>query len=75
MAKKKYYVVWKGVTPGIYSSWEECQAQIAGVQALYKSFNSVFHTVNGFYFFAVKTSFYYTCKGCIDCGGRTARLS
>ena len=41
MAKKKYYVVWKGVTPGIYSSWEECQVQIAGVQALYKSFNSL----------------------------------
>ena len=41
MAKKKYYVVWKGVAPGIYSSWEECQVQIAGVQALYKSFNSL----------------------------------
>ena len=41
MAKKKYYVVWKGVTPGIYSSWEECQVQIAGVQALYKSFSSL----------------------------------
>ena len=41
MAKQKYYVVLKGVTPAIYSSWEECQAQIAGVQALYKSFNSL----------------------------------
>lgn len=41
MAKKKYYVVWKGVTPGIYSSWEECQVQIAGVQALYKSFSTL----------------------------------
>lgn len=39
MGKKRYYVVWNGVTPGIYSSWEECQAQISGVkQALYKSF-------------------------------------
>lgn len=39
MAKKRYYVVWNGLEPGIYSSWEECQAQIKGVkQALYKSF-------------------------------------
>ena len=41
MAKNKYYVVWKGVTPGIYASWEECQVQISGVQALYKSFNTL----------------------------------
>lgn len=41
MAKNKYYVVWKGVTPGIYTSWEECQVQISGVQALYKSFNTL----------------------------------
>ena len=39
MAKKRYYVVWNGLNPGIYGSWEECQAQIKGVkQALYKSF-------------------------------------
>lgn len=39
MSKKRYYVVWNGVNPGIYSSWDECQAQINGVkQALYKSF-------------------------------------
>ncbi|MBT8211022.1 MAG: ribonuclease H family protein [Eudoraea sp.] len=31
MAKKnKYYVVWKGKHPGIYASWTECQAEIAG---------------------------------------------
>ena len=42
MAKKKYYVVWNGNQPGIYSSWEECQAQIKGVkQALYKAFGSL----------------------------------
>ncbi|MCB2219691.1 MAG: ribonuclease H family protein [Bacteroidetes bacterium] len=35
----KYYVVWKGNTPGVYESWEECQKQIAGFpQAVYKSF-------------------------------------
>lgn len=41
MAKKKYYVVWNGVTPGVYASWKECEAQIKGyVGALYKSFDS-----------------------------------
>ncbi|EGJ70525.1 putative ribonuclease H1 [Bacteroides coprosuis DSM 18011] len=40
MAKKqKYYVVWKGVNPGIYTSWTDCQLQINGYEgALYKSF-------------------------------------
>lgn len=42
MAKKqKYYVVWKGKSPGIYTSWEECKAQIQGIKgAVYKSFSS-----------------------------------
>lgn len=39
MAKKKYYVVKKGKTPGIYSSWDECRAQVEGYSgALYKGF-------------------------------------
>lgn len=39
MKKQKYYVVWKGHKPGIYQSWEECNAQIFGfIGALYKSF-------------------------------------
>lgn len=42
MAKKRYYVVWNGIKPGVYSSWEECQAQTKGVkQALYKAFGSI----------------------------------
>lgn len=42
MAKKRYYVVWNGVEPGIYQSWNECEAQIKGVkQALYKSFDNL----------------------------------
>lgn len=42
MAKKKYYVVWSGIQPGIYTSWEECQLQITGVkQALYKAFDNL----------------------------------
>ena len=42
MAKKnKFYVVWSGLTPGIYHSWDDCQAQIKGVKgAVYKSFAS-----------------------------------
>jgi ribonuclease HI len=35
----KFYVVWKGVKPGIYSSWDECKAQITAFQgAAYKGF-------------------------------------
>jgi len=39
MAKKKFYVVWKGRKPGIYASWAECEAQVKGFAgAEYKSF-------------------------------------
>ena len=42
MAKKRYYVVWNGIEPGIYGTWQECEAQIKGVkQALYKSFDTI----------------------------------
>lgn len=42
MAKKsKFYVVWNGLNPGIYHSWDDCQVQIKGVKgAVYKSFDS-----------------------------------
>lgn len=41
MAKKKYYVVWHGVNPGIYTSWIDCKLQINGFEgAIYKSFDS-----------------------------------
>lgn len=41
MSKKKFYVVWDGVTPGIYTSWAECQLQVKGYDsAKYKSFNN-----------------------------------
>ncbi|MEK7256993.1 MAG: ribonuclease H family protein [Bacteroidota bacterium] len=40
-SKQKYYVVWQGVTPGIYDSWDACQLQIKGYpDAKYKSFTS-----------------------------------
>ena len=42
MAKKRFYVVWNGLAPGVYKSWDECQEQIKGVkQALYKSFDTL----------------------------------
>lgn len=41
MAKSKYYVVWEGKTPGIYTSWDECKRQVDGYpQAKYKSYES-----------------------------------
>lgn len=41
MAKKKYYVVWKGLKPGIYKSWKECEKNIKAVKgAQYKSFTN-----------------------------------
>lgn len=41
MGKNKYYVVWNGVCPGIYTSWTDCQRQINGFEgAIYKSFTT-----------------------------------
>ncbi|MDR1517233.1 MAG: ribonuclease H family protein [Dysgonamonadaceae bacterium] len=41
MAKQKFYVVWQGVNPGVYGSWDECKAQVSGFEnARYKSFES-----------------------------------
>ncbi len=42
MAKKeKFYVVWQGKKPGIYTSWKDCKAMIDGFAgAQYKSFSS-----------------------------------
>lgn len=41
MASKKWYVVWKGIEPGIYDNWLDAKRQIDGFDgALYKSFPS-----------------------------------
>ena len=41
MAKKKYYVVWKGLNPGVYETWEACEAQVRGQSgAKYKAFET-----------------------------------
>jgi len=39
MAKNKYFVVWQGRHPGIYSGWEACKKQVEGFTgAQYKGF-------------------------------------
>lgn len=39
--KQKYYVVWQGHHPGIYSSWEACKAEVDNFpNARYKSFET-----------------------------------
>lgn len=39
--KNQFYVVWKGKTPGIYTSWEECSAQVNGFSgAKFKGFKT-----------------------------------
>jgi ribonuclease HI len=41
MPSQKFYVVWKGRKPGIYSNWDDCKRQVDGfVGAQYKSFPS-----------------------------------
>jgi len=41
MTKKKYYVVWKGRKTGVFTSWEECSAQVSGFSdAEYMAFES-----------------------------------
>ncbi len=40
--KQKYYVVWQGKQPGIYTDWDTCKAQVQGVQgAQYKGFDTM----------------------------------
>jgi len=40
--KQKYYAVWKGRQPGVFSTWEDCSAQVAGFPAAeYKSFDTL----------------------------------
>jgi ribonuclease HI len=41
MPKQKYYVVWVGKKPGVYTSWPDCQKQVEQVEdAKFKSFES-----------------------------------
>lgn len=39
--KQKYYVVWHGHNPGIYTSWEKCETEVKNFPgAIYKSFST-----------------------------------
>jgi ribonuclease HI len=51
MSKKRaaYYVVWQGRTPGIYDSWEACEAQVKGADgARYKGFATLLEAQQAF---------------------------
>ena len=40
-SKKKFYAVRKGVVPGIYESWDDCQKQVLGFEgAEFKGFKT-----------------------------------
>ena len=46
---RRCYVVWEGREPGVYDSWEECEAQVNGYPgAKYKSFSSQADAVAAF---------------------------
>ena len=39
--RQKYYVVWRGLQPGIYLTWEECERQVKGFHSpKYKAFDT-----------------------------------
>lgn len=39
MSKNKFFAVWDGKVPGVYSSWEQCRQQVYGyAEAKYKGF-------------------------------------
>ena len=41
MAKKNFYVVWKGARTGVFSSWNDCKEQIQGCyRPLYQKFQN-----------------------------------
>ena len=49
MNAKKWYVVWKGLEPGVYDTWPECKRQIDGFEgARYKSFETQVQAVEAY---------------------------
>lgn len=52
----KYYVVNNGRKPGIYETWEECQAQVKGFScADYKSYKTLEEAEKAFGIFLVNS--------------------
>ena len=49
MAKKKFYVIWKGHKEGIFTSWDVCKKHITDYKgAQYKSFSTKTEAENAF---------------------------
>jgi len=49
MKKEKFYVVWSGFSPGIYSTWEECECQVRGFEgARFKSYSTYEEAIAAF---------------------------
>ena len=45
----KWYVVWKGIEPGVYDTWSECKQQIEGFEnARYKSFKTQAQAIDAY---------------------------
>jgi len=64
-SKSKFYVVWKGLNPGIYEHWEECKLQVEGQEgAKYKAFDTREEALkafeNGFESYIKKTNTFKT---------------
>ena len=73
MAQSKFYVVWAGRQPGIYTSWPDCQRQVSGFpQAKYKSYESEAEAKRA-YERGWQRSLDFSGKG--KAGGRTSQVS
>lgn len=47
--KQKYYVVWEGISEGVFTSWDACQEAVIGVPgAKYKAFSSLSEAEDAF---------------------------
>ncbi|XP_057998149.1 uncharacterized protein LOC131177213 [Hevea brasiliensis] len=47
--KEKFYVVFHGLQPGIYTSWQECTPLVIGVsKSLYKSYDTMEEALHAF---------------------------
>lgn len=63
--QQKYYVVWRGVEPGIYTSWTDCQLQIKNYKgAIYKSFPTLADAERAF-----------AAPPCLSANGKIAKTS
>lgn len=49
MAGKRYYVVYRGRIPGVYSDWASCQSQVNGYPGnAYRRFNSLCDAIDSY---------------------------